>query len=406
MLRGLLIAVLLSFGPTVSNSFARFAYALVLPAMRNDLQLTYSQAGWLNTANAIGYLAGAVLTWTLVRRTGNRMLFSAGMVVTAASLLATGLTHDLALLTAARVLAGIGGALVFISGGALSGNIFPGRPELATMTVLMYFAGAGIGLMLSAVGIPLMLQAGGDAAWPATWQAMGWISAAMTVGSIWAASRIAEPQAASGSASWRLAPFGAQFAAYVCFGVGYIAYMTFVIALMREGGSSTAAVMATWFVFGLATLVAPAVWTRPCARWPGGLPLAAVLAVMAVGAMLPVLSVATWVMLLSAALFGITGFSAPSAISAFIRKALPKPAWGSAIAFFTVAFAASQIAGPVLTGWVADQVGSLRPGLAVSALVLLLGAAIALAQKDRRHEPVPETAARIAGAVARPSPRR
>jgi MFS family permease len=392
MLRGFLIAVLLSFGPTVSNSFARFAYALVLPAMRNDLQLTYSQAGWLNTANAIGYLAGAVLTWTLVRTTGNRILFGVGMVVTAAALLATGLTHDLALLSIARIVAGVGGAMIFISGGALAGNIFPGRPELATMSVLLYFAGAGFGLMLSAIGIPLMLEAGGDAAWPATWLAMGWASVAMTVGTVWAASRIAEPQSALGSADWRLAEFRPQFAAYICFGVGYIAYLTFVIALMREHGSSTAEVMAMWFVFGLATLVAPAVWTRPCAGWSGGLPLAAVMTVLATGAILPVFSVTAPVMLVSAALFGIAAFSAPSAMSAFIRKALPKPAWGSALAFFTIAFAVSQIAGPVLTGWVADQVGSLRPGLAVSAAVLMLGAPIALAQRDLQHAGVPNLA--------------
>ena len=143
--RGFLIAVLLSFGPTVSNSFARFAYALVLPAMRADLHLNYSEAGWLNTANAFGYLAGAMLTWTLVRATGNRALFAAGMVATSATLLATGLTHDLAWLTAMRIAAGVGGAMVFITGGALAGNIFPDRPELATTTVLLYFGGAGFG---------------------------------------------------------------------------------------------------------------------------------------------------------------------------------------------------------------------------------------------------------------------
>ena len=176
MARGFLIAVLLSFGPTVSNSFARFAYALVLTAMRDDLQLNYSQAGWLNTANAIGYLAGAILTWALVRKTGNRLLFNAGMVLTAVSLLGTGLTGDLTLLSLGRILAGVGGAMVFISGGALSGNIFPGRPELATATILVYFAGAGIGLMLCGVAIPLLLDARGNESWPLAWQAMGWTS--------------------------------------------------------------------------------------------------------------------------------------------------------------------------------------------------------------------------------------
>jgi MFS family permease len=385
MARGFLIAVLLSFGPTVSNSFARFAYALVLPAMRDDLQLSYSQAGWLNTANAIGYLAGAMLTWALVRRTGNRLLFSAGMVITALSLIATGLTHDLALLSTARILAGIGGAMVFISGGALSGNILPGRPELATATILVYFAGAGFGLMLCGVAIPLLLDARGSEAWPVAWLTMGWTSAVMTVASVWAARRIEEPQSGSASAAWPTRQFLPQLGAYTCFGVGYIAYMTFVIAWMRDNGSGTGLVIAVWFVLGLATLVAPAVWTRPCARWPGGRPLAAVMAVLTSGAMLPALSAAPISMVASAMLFGIAGFSAPSAVSAFVRKALPKQAWGSAMAAFTTVFAASQIAGPILTGWVADRFGSLRPGLIASALVLLLGAVIALGQKDRQH---------------------
>ena len=385
MARGFLIAVLLSFGPTVSNSFARFAYALVLPAMRDDLQLNYSQAGWLNTANAIGYLAGAILTWALVRKTGNRLLFNAGMVLTAVSLLGTGLTGDLTLLSLGRILAGVGGAMVFISGGALSGNIFPGRPELATATILIYFAGAGIGLMLCGVAIPLLLDARGNEAWPLAWQAMGWTSAAMAIATTWAASRIDEPQAGIGSASWPSRAFLPQLGAYVCFGVGYIAYMTFVIAWMRDNGSGTGQIIIVWFVLGLATLVAPVVWTGPCARWSGGRPLAAVMAVLATGAMLPALSAAPLPMVASAALFGIAGFSAPSAVSAFVRKALPKQAWGTALAAFTIAFAASQIIGPVLTGMVADRFGSLRPGLVGSALVLFLGAAIALAQRDRRH---------------------
>ena len=84
--------------------------------------------------------------------------------------------------------------------------------------------------------------------------------------------------------------------------------------------------------------------------------------VLSCGAMLPVFAVSPAAMVAAAALFGLAGFSAPSAIGAFVRKALPKPAWGSAMAFFTIAFAASQIAGPVLTGWVADRTGSLRPG--------------------------------------------
>jgi MFS family permease len=383
--RGLLVAFLLSFGPAVSNSFARFAYALILPAMRSDLQWSYSQAGSINTANAFGYLLGALLTRALVERLGNRALYGWGMALTSGAIAATGFVRDFEALMAMRALAGVGGAAVFICGGALSGNIFSQRPQLATTTIAIYFAGGGIGLMLSGVAVPLLLEAQGSASWPLAWRGMGYASLLMSVAAAWSAWGIAEPGKMAGEARWRLRPFAAEFASYTMFALGYIGYMTFVIAWMRLNGASTATVIAVWFVLGLATLLAPLLWRKPAEHWPGGRPLAAVMAVLTAGAALPLASAQPAAMLLSAALFGVAMFSAPSSIGSFIKRALPRPAWGSAIATFTVVFAAGQIAGPVAIGWLADRSGSLQVGLAASAGLLALGAVLALAQRDLRH---------------------
>lgn len=383
--RGLLVAFLLSFGPAVSNSFARFAYALILPAMRSDLQWSYSQAGSINTVNAFGYLLGALLTRALVARLGNRALYGWGMVLTSVAIAATGFVREFEALMAMRALAGVGGAAVFICGGALSGNIFPLRPQLATTTIAIYFAGGGIGLMLSGVAVPLLLEAQGSASWPLAWRGMGYASLLMSVAATWSAWRIAEPGSMAGEARWRLRPFAAELASYTLFALGYIGYMTFVIAWMRLNGASTATVIAVWFVLGLATLLAPLLWRKPAEHWPGGRPLAAVMAVLTAGAALPLASTQPAAMLLSAALFGLAMFSAPSSVGSFIKRALPRPAWGSAIATFTVVFAAGQIAGPVAIGWLADRSGSLQIGLAASAALLALGALFALAQRDLRH---------------------
>ncbi len=51
------------------------------------------------------------------------------------------------------------------------------------------------------------------------------------------------------------------------------------------------------------------------------------------------------------------------------------------IAAFTTLFAAGQIIGPTLVGWVADGAGCLRGGPAVLAGVLLLGALVTAGQK-------------------------
>lgn len=380
--QGFFLAFVLSFGPAVSNSFARFAYALVLPAMRNDLSLSYSQAGWLNTANAIGYLAGAILTLVLVRSLGNRLLFSAGMIVTGVGVLATGLTHDAGLLAVTRMIAGVGGAAVFICGGALSGNIFPDRPALGTTTIAIYFAGGGIGLVICGIMVPFLLERGGQGAWPLAWVWMGVISLAMAAATLWAAYRIAEPGAAPGSAKASLWPFLPQLFSYLMFGVGYIGYMTFVIAWMRESGAAAAMVAPVWVLLGLATIAAPAVWRVPLAHWPGGRPMALIMAVLALGALLPLLGSGYLVMLSSAALFGVAMFSVPSSVSSLIKRSLPKPTWGSVMAAFTIVFAAGQTVGPVAAGWLADLFGSLRPGLTASVAALLLGAVVALTQRD------------------------
>ncbi|HWS76246.1 MAG TPA: YbfB/YjiJ family MFS transporter [Quisquiliibacterium sp.] len=385
MARGLLIAFLLSFGPIVANSFARFAYALVLPAMRGDLGWTWAQAGWLNTASSAGYLAGAVLVRLLVVRVGNRALFQAGMVLTALAILATGLTRDFDLLSLTRFVAGVCSASVFICGGALAANVLPSRPELATTFIGVFFGASGVGLILSGVGIPLLLEARGDASWPVVWVAMGAASLAMAVGSAWAASRTPEPGSAQGDAQWRLAPFVAHLLGYLMFAVGYIGYMTFVIAWMRDLGASTAGVIAMWSTLGLATVLAPFLWRGPFDRWRGGRPMAAALGCLSAGALIPLLTAEPAWMLASAALFGVGMFSVPSSVTVLIKHGLPKPAWGSAMATFTIVFGFGQVIGPIGTGWLADLTGSLRPGLSASVAVLLAGALIALLQKDPRE---------------------
>ena len=53
-------ALLLSLGTASALGFGRFAYGLLLPAMRDDLGWSLTEAGAMNTANGLGYLVGAM----------------------------------------------------------------------------------------------------------------------------------------------------------------------------------------------------------------------------------------------------------------------------------------------------------------------------------------------------------
>lgn len=389
MFRSYLLAFLLSLGVTVSNSFARFAYALVLPAMRGELGWNYAQSGWLNTANAIGYLIGAILTRLVNRRTGNRRLFIGGVLLTALAVLATGLTRDLFWLGFWRMMSGVTGAAAFISGGALSANVVPGQPRLASTTTAIYFAGGGVGFILCGVAIPLLLDASGPSAWPQAWIWMGAAGLVTFTLCAWAAMQIDEPNTdtpgvtnSGVAASQGMKQLGAGLIAYALFGLGYIAYMTFVIAWMRDYGAGTGQVIAVWCAFGIASLLGPWLWRGPLQTWLTARMLAAAIAMLAVGALLPLLHPSSVSLFASAVLFGTSMWNIPGSVTNLAKRALPKQAWGSAVATFTIVFSMGQIIGPVATGWLADMFGSLRIGLAPAVGVLAAGALIALAQKD------------------------
>jgi predicted MFS family arabinose efflux permease len=380
------VVMALSLGPAVANSFARFAYALLLPAMRTELGLNYSQAGSLNTANAFGYLAGALFTVGYVSRLGNRRLFSVGMVVTVLALVGSGLAEGFIAQLCLRAVAGVGGAMVFICGAVLASNIFSDRPALSSSAIAVYFGGAGAGILLSGAGIPWLLAVAGDDAWRVAWLAIGAISALFAVLGIWATRRIQEPSNGARKSPWQANAFHAALGSYFLFGVGYIAYMTFVVAWMVSHGASALDVALTWGTLGITTMLAPIAWRVPRSRWYPARTLAATGVILSVGAAVPLVSTSLPAMILSALLFGGAMFTAPTAVTDLVKSSLPKTAWGPAVAVFTVVFAIGQAIGPVLSGWLADATLSLYAGLAGSVTILLAASALAMWQRESSAE--------------------
>ena len=224
------LVVGLAIGPAVSNGFARFAYGLILPAMRSDLGWQFTEAGWINTANAIGYLIGALAALLLIGRLGPAMLFNGGMVITAAALIGSGLNADFWALSGWRIVAGIGGAPVFIAAGALASTLFRDDPRRNALAIAICLAGGGgVGMLLSGAIIPILLDQWGPSGWPCTWLLLGATSAALmpvcAVAVHHTQRNRVEPPAVSERIS--LMPVLPALTGYCLSGLSYIIYMTF-----------------------------------------------------------------------------------------------------------------------------------------------------------------------------------
>lgn len=387
-----MIAVVLSLGAAVSLGITRFAYGLLLPPMRDDLGWSYALAGAMNTSNAAGYLLGALLTPMLLRRASPGAVMLAGALAASVLMAVSGLFIDTGIWLLQRLAAGLSSALVFITGGLLAARLAAGEPARAGLLIGLYYGGTGLGISLSALVVPVALHnaQAQPHAWAYAWAALAVLCFAGTGLLRWAvrqrdtASKSASGDAAA-STDASLAPvplrrFALVLAGYGMFGVGYIGYMTFIVALLREQGMAGNTIMAFYALLGFAVMASPRLWAGLLDRHRDGRPLALLNTLLGAATLAPALSSAWPVVLASGVLFGAVFLSVVASTTAWVRHNLPPTQWAAGIGAFTIVFAAGQIVGPTVVGWIADGPGGLERGFVVSALALWLGALLALGQ--------------------------
>ena len=379
----------LALGPVVALGLARFAYSLLLPAMRTDLSWSYGQAGTMNTANAVGYLAGALVATRVTLRFGTRRIFAAGMALAVAALLGSGLTGDFGLQLVLRLAAGLGAAGTFIGGAALVARLGDRLPGRSGVLLALYTAGAGIGVVLSGFVVQPILATTGPDGWWLAWLALAGLATACALGTWPALRRVSEPVPADTPLEPRrprwIRALWLPALAYLLFGAGYIAYLTFVIAYLQHTGFTGGQVTVFWTLLGLTVLAGVPPWGWLLDRLRSGHALALMNLVLAVGSLLPLLTAGTAGGLISAVVFGSAFLAVPAGMAHLARRQLPATVWTAAIGGLTVAFAVGQCIGPALAGLLADHRGGAALGLLLAVIALGAAAVAHLASETRTY---------------------
>ena len=368
--------------------------------MRADLSWSYTLAGAMNTLNAVGYLLGALLTPWLLRRSTPVTLLVAGSLLASVFMAGSGFFTDVPSLLVQRLLAGVASALVFIAGGLLAARLGALVPNHTGLVLGLYYGGTGLGIVLSALLVPAMLEAATDVphGWAWAWWALAAACLAATGVLAWVGRPISQILQAftvpvsstldsAGKRRFKWQNFVPGLVGYMLFGMGYIGYMTFVVALLKEQGAAPQAITVFYALLGAAVMASSRVWAGLLDRYKGGQALAILNALLGCATMLPALTSAWPLVLLSGVMFGGVFLSVVASTTALVRHNLPQSQWASGISAFTIVFAAGQIIGPAVVGWIADGLGAgndlagLQRGLAFSAVALWLGAVVAMRQR-------------------------
>jgi MFS family permease len=369
----------------MAMGIGRFAFTPLMPLMIRDGTLDVATGTEWAAANYVGYFLGAL---TASRFSGDPrrglLLSLIGVAVTTVTMAAVDAVPTTLFGAMLRGAAGVfsAWALVCASSWCLAELARRGAGQLGTWIY------TGVGLGIAIAGALTWIGGRQPADW--LWLELGLIASAGAV-LVWAQSRgqhtapaeIAEREASAVA----LRRGSGQLPLVLCygtFGFGYIVPATFLPSMARELAPDPLVFGLTWPLFGLAAALSVAAVARWLPRTSRRRLWALAQGVMALGTALPLFVQTLWAVAASAVFVGGTFMVATMAGLQLAREARPDDST-RLLSRMTAAFAAGQIAGPLLVralgsgrwaGWDAlGWTGAIATGLlALTAVWLWLSA--------------------------------
>lgn len=348
----------------VAMGVGRFAFTPLLPLMQDDAGLSLADGGYLAAANYIGYLVGAL--WA-ARPARPARAVHASLAAIALATAAMALAHTLPGWLLLRFAAGVASAwaLVHVSAWAL--------PRLAGGGVL--YSGVGVGMALAGLVCLLLMALGVSSAH--AWLALGALSLVVAA-CLWPIIRDGAAPRAPPRAPLRWTPDVIRLVlCYGAFGFGYIIPATYVPAMAKALIHDPLVFGWAWPVFG-ATAAVSTVLAARLSRSHGNRRVWSVAALaMALGVAAPLAVPGAAGILLAALLVGGTFMVITMAGLQEARAIGGAPL----MAAMTAAFAAGQIAGPLVVSALARRPHGFALALAGAAVLLVLSA-VTLLKKE------------------------
>src|SRR4051794_1430825 len=218
----------------VAQGFGRFSYALLLPAVNADLVHSYAVAGLLGTLNLTAYLGGTLLVSLTAGRLAPATSVCLGLLLVTAGVSVLALAPSVPVLVAGMVLAGFGGAMIWVPAPGIAGSAV--QVSRRGLAIGLTGSGVGVGVIASSVLTAVVHAVAGSGSWRPVWAIEAVLSALVAA----AAARWLRPPAVPVTGPVRISALRAvpgwigSTLSYGGYGLAIAIYMTFLVAAYED----------------------------------------------------------------------------------------------------------------------------------------------------------------------------
>jgi predicted MFS family arabinose efflux permease len=369
-------------GCVVGQSFGRFSFGLLLPAVKKDLNVSYGLAGWLGTMNLGAYAVGAAITSAVSVRVAAHRILQTGIVLATVGIILLAIAPGTPVLLLGMMFCGIGGAASWVPAPGISAAQFP--PHRRGFAMGMTSAGIGIGIVLATL-LTNVVRAVVDnpQAWREVWGVQGAIGVIASVYAFRMIKQVAvSPGAPPKLSVLRQVPrWWAPTTAYVCFGLGYVLYAVFVVAaLVQDAGFTNSHATRVFAFYGTGS----ALGALTIGRLSDRIGRRTTMIGCYLAAALPCFTVLTGrepFVSLGGLLFGMSMSGAVVSLAAHIGDNTRPQDFSAAFGVVTLCFGVAQTVGPRLGGWMADRNGNFKAVFMLAGFCWLLGGVCAMGMR-------------------------
>jgi MFS family permease len=382
-----------------SLGFGRFALGMLLPAMAESLNLTYSQMGLISTSNFVGYLVAVLFCSYIGSKIGSRLLIFFALLLVAASMLLVSRADSFITVAVIYTLTGVGSGASNVPMMALIAAWFgTGQRGKAAGFVVI---GSGFAILLSGKLIPYLNQLSESDGWRISWLVLGIIVLIISIICFVVirdtpAELGLKPVDSKKNSSPDIIPSFTEEAPpvtrkdiyhlgaiYFLFGYTYVIYATFIVTtLVQERGFTETVAGNFWSWVGLLSLFSGPVFGTLSDKLGRKAGLIVVFTIQMFAYLLVALSLPINFLYLSIGCYGIVAWSIPSIMTALVGDYVGPQKTARVFGFVTFIFALGQIAGPAIAGFLAEKSGSFSSSFLMASL--FAGFAVFLSTRLRK----------------------